>query len=176
MLGLPDEVLAEGQSLPSGLELAVPEHHEVLRPDLAVVNPPAASPDGGKPRLLVMILPSGQELERVSQGRWAASPAARMMELLHATGVRLGLVTNGERWMLVDAPRNETAGDASWYASLWLDEPLTLRALQSLLSVRRFFSVGPTDTLEALLAESATNQQEVTPSWAGRYVRPWRRS
>ena len=28
-----------------------------------------------------------------------------MMELLHATDVRLGLVTNGEQWMLVDARR-----------------------------------------------------------------------
>ena len=92
------------------------------------------------------------------------------MELLHATGVRLGLVTNGERWMLVDAPRNETTGYASWYASLWLDEPLILRAFQSLLGARRFFSVGPTETLEALLAESATHQQEVTDQ-LGRQVR-----
>ena len=48
--------------------------------------------------------------------RWKASPDTRMMELLHDTGVRLGLVTNGDHWMLVDAPKNETTGFASWYA------------------------------------------------------------
>jgi hypothetical protein len=71
-------------------------------------------------------------------------------------------VTNGERWMLVDAPRGETTGFASWYAALWLEEHITLRAFRSLLSVRRFFSVPDNETLEAMLAESAANQQEVT--------------
>jgi hypothetical protein len=47
-----------------------------------------------------------------------------MMELLHATDIRLGLVTNGEHWMLVDAPRGNTTGFASWYATLWFEEPL----------------------------------------------------
>ena len=85
-----------------------------------------------------------------------------MMELLHSTDVRLGLVTNGEHWMLVDAPRGETTGFASWYAHLWLEEQLTQRAFRSLLGVRRFFGVADDETLEAMLAESATNQQEVT--------------
>jgi methylase of polypeptide subunit release factors len=85
-----------------------------------------------------------------------------MMELLHAAGVRIGLVTNGEQWMLVDAPRDETTGFASWYAALWLEERLTLRAFRSLLGAPRFFGVAEKDTLEALLAESAENQQEVT--------------
>ena len=85
-----------------------------------------------------------------------------MMELLHTTDYRLGLVTNGERWMLVDAPRDDTTGFISWYASLWSEEPLTLQAFCSLLSVSRFFSVSEDESLEAMLTESAQNQQEVT--------------
>jgi hypothetical protein len=85
-----------------------------------------------------------------------------MMELLHATDTRLGLVTNGERWMLVDAPKGETTGFASWYGNLWFEEPLTLRAFRTLLGVHRFFSAANDETLEAMLAESAKNQQEVT--------------
>ena len=50
----------------------------------------------------------------------------------------------------------------SWYAEYWQEEPITLRAFRSLLSAYRFFSVGADETLEALLAESATDQQEVT--------------
>jgi hypothetical protein len=76
--------------------------------------------------------------------------------------VRLGLVTNGEQWLLVNAPRNETTGLIAWYAQLWLEEPLTLRAWRTLLGVRRFFGVPADETLEQLLARSTQNQHEVT--------------
>jgi hypothetical protein len=161
-LGLPDEVLAEGQKIPQTLKAAVAEHGETLRPDFIVRNPDGAA-DAGKARLLIQAYPFEQNLERPVTGKhWKASPATRVMELLHSTGVRLGLVTNGEHWMLVDAPRGETTGFASWYASLWLEEKLTLQAFRSLLGVRRFFSVPDDQRLEAMLAESATHQQEVT--------------
>ena len=84
------------------------------------------------------------------------------MELLHATEVRLGLVTNGEQWMLVDAQRGKTTGFTSWYASLWFEEPLTMRVFQSLLSAYRFFGVPDDQTLEPMLAASAQDQHEVT--------------
>lgn len=161
-LGLPDEVLAEGQTIPPTLKATVAEHGETLRPDLVVQNPEDGS-DAGKPRLLIHVYPLDQNLEKPVTGRhWKASAATRMMELLHSTDVRLGLVTNGEHWMLVDAPRNETTGFASWYASLWLEEKITLQAFRSLLGAHRFFSVSETEMLEAMLAESAKHQQEVT--------------
>ena len=162
VLELPDEVIAEGQGIQQTLQTIIPEHDETLRPDFVVVNPPGR-PDAGKARLLVQVYPATQDLEHPVPGRtWKASPDTRMMELLHATNVRLGLVTNGEQWMLVDAPRNETTGYASWYATLWLEEPITLQAFRSLLGMERFFNVQDSDTLEAMLAESALNQQEVT--------------
>jgi hypothetical protein len=85
-----------------------------------------------------------------------------MTDLLHGTGVRLGLVTNGEHWMLVDAPKGETTGYASWYASLWREEKITLQAFRSLLSMTRFLGVSDEETIETLLTKSASNQQEVT--------------
>jgi hypothetical protein len=161
-LGLPGEVLAEGQDIPQTLKARISEHGETLRPDVVVRNPEGV-PGAGKPRLLVQVYPPEQNLEKPITGRhWKASPATRMMELLHATDVRLGLVTNGEHWMLVDAPRGETTGFASWYATLWLEEPLTLRAFRSLLGVSRFFSAADADTLEQMLKDSASHQQEVT--------------
>lgn len=161
-LGLPDEVLAEGQAIPQTLKAIISEHGETLRPDIVVRNPEGAD-NPGKARLLVQVYPLEQDLEKPVAGRhWKASPSTRMMELLHANDVRLGLVTNGEWWMLVDAPRGDTTGFASWYASLWLEEAITLRAFRSLLGVGRFFSVADNETLEAMLAESATHQQEVT--------------
>ena len=157
-LDLDERVLAEGQSIPQTLHVEVPEHHELLRPSI-VVNDPGTN----KARLLVQTYPRSQELTSyVANSPWKASPDTRMTELLHGTGVRLGLVTNGEHWMLVDAPKGETTGYASWYASLWLEEFITLRAFRSLLSASRFFNVPDDQTLEALLAKSASNQQEVT--------------
>jgi hypothetical protein len=47
-------------------------------------------------------------------------------------------------------------------ASLWIDEPIILRAFHSLLSTRQFFGVAPSDPLLALLKESVQDQQEVT--------------
>ncbi len=157
-LEIPAEVLAEGQALPPGLSATFGDHGETLRPDMALLDPTT-----NKARLLVRYYPPAQDLDKPLPGLlWKATPATRMMELLRATDVRLGLVTNGERWMLVDAPRQETTGFASWYANLWLEEPLTLRSFRSLLGVRRFLGVAERDTIESLLKESATNQQDVT--------------
>jgi hypothetical protein len=165
VLGLGTEVLHEGAALPPTLSLRIAEHNETLRPDFAVLAPEGRD-DAGRPRLLVLIVPPTQGLEKpLARGpaaRWAASPAQRMMTLLHGTGVRLGLVTSGEHWMLVHAAPRETTTYASFYTSLLLEEPLTLRAFRSLLSVQRFFGVPEADTLEALMAESARHQHEVT--------------
>ena len=164
-LELPDEVLLKGQSIPTGLNANIAQHGETLRPDWVVVEPAPLGGKGGegKVRLLVQIVPANQSLEKpLIDKRWKASPATRMMELLHACNVRLGLVTNGEHWMLVNAPRGETAGYISWYSSLWLEEHITLRAFKSLLSAYRFFSVDNSQILEQLLADSLTDQQEVT--------------
>ncbi|HET6467136.1 MAG TPA: hypothetical protein VFG43_02045 [Geminicoccaceae bacterium] len=158
VLEYPADLLAEGQALPPGLEAPMREHGETLRPDYALL-----SPDERKPVLLIDVLDPAHDPDRpLPDRRGKASPATRMMELLHATGIPLGLVANGERWMLVHAPRGETTGFASWYASLRSEEPLTLRAFRSLLGVQRLVGVAEAETLGALLAESAQNQQEVT--------------
>jgi len=160
------EVLASGQAIPGGIKATFPEHGEVLRPDYMVVDP-----NDHSPRMLIQTYPARQGLEHaVANSRWKTSPATRMMELLHATNIKLGLVTNGEQWMLVHAPRGETTGYISWYADLWTEEKLTLRAFRSLLGVHRFFGVPEDQTLEAMIAASAQEQHEVTDQ-LGKQVR-----
>lgn len=90
--------------------------------------------------------------------------------MCRATGVRCGLVTNGDLWTFVDAPLGEAAGTATWDAALWLEERLTLDAFTTLLGVRRFFGVAEPDQLEALLAESGLAEAEVTDQ-LGKQVR-----
>lgn len=155
-LELPPKNIVEGQAIPATLAVPVPEHGETLRPDLVIM-------DADKPRILIQVFPPIQDLDKpVIGSRWKESVATRAMELLRGTDVRLGLVTNGERWMLVDAPKNGTTGFISWYANLWMEEHITLRAFRSLLGAQRFFNVPENETLEELLKASATDQQEVT--------------
>lgn len=152
---------SEGQ-IPSGLDVRLPEYHETLRPSMTIVEPLGRA-KAGTPRLLIESWPFTRELDAVIPGsRWAASPLDRMTHLCRTTGVRLGLVTNGERWTLIDAPAGQAMGYASWYAGLWFQEPLTFTAFEALLGVRRFFGVAEADTLEAMLDESVAYQQEVT--------------
>jgi len=158
VLELPDARLRGGADVSADWRVQLQEHGETLAPDLAVVDP-----SDGRPRWLVQIVPPGQKLESDLAGKpWKATPATRMQTLLYAVDAPLGLVTNGEQWMLVYAPRNATAGYISWYASLWLEEPLTLRAWISLLNAYRFFGVPDDATLEAMLRRSADDQAEVT--------------
>jgi hypothetical protein len=155
----PGDYLLAGQSLPAGLEARVIEHGETLRPTYAL-----KSPQETVPRMLVVTYSPGQSLRKpVAESTWkTASPDTRMMTLLHATGVPLGLVTNGEKWLLVAATSGETTSYITWDAGLWSEEPLTMRAFHALLGIDRFFGVPENEQLPAMMAESAQNQQEVT--------------
>lgn len=158
LLGHIDAVIATGQAIPADLKMVSREFGEV-RPQIVIHEPN----EPAKARLLVLAYPYHQSLERQVHGNAsAASPATQMMELLHATNVRLGLVTNGEQWMLVHAKPSETTSFITWYADLWIKEKITQQAFVSLLGVARFFGMTQDKTLEALMAESAKSQQEVT--------------
>lgn len=128
LLGWPPERLAEDNAIPQSLTHFVPQHHETLRPDAVLL-------EDGKPRLLIAILPPAQQPDRRPPSTtWNASSATRMAELLRATRVPLGLVTNGERFTLVYAEPDQPTGFADFRAELWFDERLTLRAFRDFLS------------------------------------------
>jgi hypothetical protein len=159
LLDYPEQLLVEGQAVPPGMVAVMAQHGETLRPDFVLKHSDADA----RPSLLIAVYPPGQKLGAPVAGRnWKASPDTRMMELLHAADVPLGLVTNGEQWMLVNAPRGETTGFTSWYADLWMQEPLVLRAFHSLLGLRRLMGVPEDETLQALLRDSSKDQEEVT--------------
>lgn len=136
--------------------VSLPEHGVSLSPDFAVVG------NDDKPLMLVHAYGSDVDLDATSKlDGWASTPAERMVTLCRATGCRLGLVTNGERWMLVDAPVGAVTTFASWYARIWAQEPVTLQAFVHLLGIRRFF-VDEAERLPALFDRSLKFQDEVT--------------
>jgi hypothetical protein len=152
------QVLRRAASLPERLKALRPEHGVTIVPDLAVVNPTL----GDAPLLLIQFYDPDTDLDATrNYDGLATTPGDRMVSLLRATGCPIGLVTNGERWMLVHAPAGAVASFASWYARLWGQELETLRAFVSLLGVRRFF--GPeAERLPALFERSLKHQDDVT--------------
>ncbi|MCA9468332.1 MAG: hypothetical protein KC643_23225 [Nitrospira sp.] len=152
------DVFKSQTNLPEALCCKVPEHGITLRPDFAVVN----DQKDDEPLMLIAVYGSEVPLDEAVRGDgWATSPAERMVELCRAVGVRLGLVTNGERWMFVDAPVGAVTTFASWYARLWSQEPKTLQAFVNLLGIRRFF-LDQSEQLPSLLDKSLEHQDAVT--------------
>ena len=152
------DVLKRADWCIANLQANLPEHGVTLSPALAVVDEQRAN----KPLLLIQTYAQDVDLDTtLKQDGWAATPADRMVQLCRSLGCRLGLVTNGERWMLVDAPLGAVTTFASWYARIWSQEPITLQAFVHLLGIRRFF-VDESEQLPALFDRSLKFQDEVT--------------
>lgn len=152
------DALKYGDQLPDSLRVTLPEHGVTITPDFAVVD----SSQDNKPLMLIQTYAVDVDLDAATtQHGWVASPAERMVQLCRMTGCRIGLVTNGERWMLVDAPVGAVTTFASWYARIWNQEPITLQAFVHLLGIRRFF-YDQSEQLPALFDRSLQYQDEVT--------------
>jgi len=152
------DVLKRVEWCANHLESVLPDHGVAQYPDLAVVDEQRAN----KPLMLIHTYTPDVDLEAtMKRDGWLTTPADRMVQLCRSLDCRLGLVTNGERWILVDAPVGAVTSFASWYARLWNQEPITLQAFAHLLGIRRFF-VNESEQLPALFDCSLKYQDEVT--------------
>ena len=149
------------------LRVDVPEHRDTLVATFAIANPDGRA-DKGKPRLFVSVLGAHENIDKPSAATaWKISPIDRMLYLLRGaqaagSSARLGLVTNGDEWVLLYVAPNETSTYVRWSTELWFDEPLTLRALVTFISARRLFGVPADETFESLIFRSAKDAHEVT--------------
>ena len=148
-------VLKSADRIPATLTYREPLSGAEVKPDFAVLS-------GDKARLLIMRYAPDSDLSAPMAGEtWAASPIERMTNLCRATGVRVGLVTDGEQWTLVSVPAEGGSSLGTWYARIWQQETVTLQAFVSLLEVRRCF--GPAESnLDSLFLRSLEHQNEVT--------------
>jgi hypothetical protein len=159
ILGFQTGHILTDQAIPSTLEHLDRTHQVVTRPDIVLTLP--EFPDRG--RVLVIVLPKGTSTSKPPvSAKWQTSPQSRMQLLLAATGEKLGLVTNGEEWTLVNACGSGSVGFATWYAYLWLEEQITQQSFRSLIGLRRIFGAEPGKRLADLLAKSAEDQKDVT--------------
>jgi hypothetical protein len=150
--------LKTGDALPEGLVVPLPEHGISIKPTMALV-------DGTRDDeclFMIDVLDAGSELDETIQVEgWVTTPAERMVSILRGTGCPIGLLTNGEKWMLVHAPEGEIVSQMTWHARFWLQEIDTLRAFVSLLRLGRFFG-APDGKLPALFEKSKDHQDDVT--------------
>ena len=149
-----DKVLLSGSAIPQSIR-----ESSDFQVDYVLAKP------GENPNLLIKFLPLGQDLEKpfVEDGTHkATAPSLLMQELLNRTGVRLGLLTNGKRWMLIHSEAGAGSGFVTWETELFLEEKITLQAFRSLLALYRFFNVAAENTLAAMIDESKNHQQELT--------------
>ena len=173
VLRLDERDLADGPHL--GLSVQMPEHRETLSPTFAIIQP-AGRADAGGARVLFTQLGFNERPDRPLAGKsWKATPTDRMIALLRGAQtqgktVRVGVVTNGARWVLVHAPPGGTTTAVTWTSELFFEEPLSLKAFASLLGQRRLFGVADDQTLETLFDASLTDTQEVTDQ-LGKQVR-----
>ncbi len=139
-------------------------HGGEVEPQFAIKGPDR------KLRLLIAVHSPDTPLDKPLMGdSWPVSPAERMTLLCRKNEIRTGLVTNGEEWMLVNAPIGSTSGYATWYARIWWQEPVTFKAFSSLLSVRRCF--GPAEESLCQLLERSTEFHEEVTNTLGEQVR-----
>jgi len=158
LLGYRAKHILEDQGIPDAIRYDDRVHHTTVRPSLIIQQP--EFPDRG--RVLLMRLEKGEPTAKPKPGaKWQSSPISQMQMLLQATNEKVGIVTNGEEWVLVNNCGG-SVGFATWYAYLWFEEHETLRSFQSLLGIRRVFGGEPGNRLADLLAKGAEDQQEVT--------------
>ncbi|HHH30748.1 MAG TPA: ATP phosphoribosyltransferase regulatory subunit, partial [Polyangiaceae bacterium] len=156
-LEVDDAMLRREFAVPTGVGNVTSPHDETPSWDRVIVDP--ARDDALI--LPVQVMPPDVPIDRVARRGAGESASERMAAGLRVIGHPLGLVTNGDVWMLVNAPVGGVATYASWYARLWSQERETLRAFVSLLGVRRFF--GPEEErLPKLFERSLEHQDEVT--------------
>jgi hypothetical protein len=166
-LEVDESILRSGDRVPTSASTELPEHDTKIVPDVVLIDPT----HGDALLTVVHVFEPDTDLSASMKfGGLSCSPADRMALQLRALGKPFGLVTNGEQWMLVHAPVAKVATFASWYARLWGQEPQTLRAFVSLLSVRRFFARDQ-DQLPSLFERSLKHQDEVTDALGGQVRR-----
>ena len=155
-----DGVLSTGSGLPSFTDA---DHGRSYSPDYGLRS------RDGQILFYVGVVPPESRLDQPLSSEWPTSAIERMTQLCQSSEVRVGLVTNGEEWTLVNAPVGGNTGHTTWYARLWWQEPETFRAFRALLGVRRFF--GPEEARVARLLERSLHEQDAVTETLGEQVR-----
>ncbi|MFJ6291768.1 Eco57I restriction-modification methylase domain-containing protein [Streptomyces griseoviridis] len=158
-----DLVLRQGLRWGASYTVPAPAAVEVRSPDYTVtVCADGALVHGDTTGALVLITDPTDSLRDPLTDGWSASPIDRMEELLRASGVPIGVVTDGRWWAIVSARPQTMVASGIVDAQTWIEEPQTRNAFIELLQRRRLVGGKQQDRLTELFGESVTAAEKIT--------------
>ena len=113
---------------------------------------------------LVLITDPVESLRAPLDDGWAASPIDRMEELLRASGVRVGVVTDGRWWAVVSARPETMVASGITDSQRWIELPAVRNGFLQLLHFRRLVGRRQEDLLTELFKDSVAAAEEITES------------
>jgi methylase of polypeptide subunit release factors len=152
------EVLGWGESFVttvSGTEVRSPDHTVTVRAGGALAH-------GVTTGALALVVDPVDSLRDPLDDGWATSPIDRMEELLRASQVPIGVVTDGRWWAIVSARVQTMVASGIVDAQTWIEEPQVRNAFIALLQRRRLLGGKAEDRLTELFSESVTAAEEIT--------------
>ena len=136
---------------------------KVHSPDYAVtVSPTGALTRGDTTGALVLVTDPVESLRDPLNDGWAASPVDRMEELLRASGVRIGVVTDGRWWAVVSARPETMVASGITDSQRWIELPAVRDAFLQLLRLPRLAGNRKEDLLTELFGDSVAAAEEIT--------------
>jgi len=139
---------------------------QYVQPGGSIVVRPFATLGAGeaKPELLVTVVERTEDLRKsgTDVDGWSASAIDRAALLARATGVSLGIVTDGRWWALVSAVKERTTASGVWDALLWREERPSRDAFFALASFDSIAGGHAEQRLVALFGESIASAEEIT--------------
>ncbi|MFJ6619919.1 Eco57I restriction-modification methylase domain-containing protein [Kitasatospora sp. NPDC091335] len=158
-----DLVLRQGLRWAASYTSVAPATAEVRSPDHAVtVRADGALLQGEATGALVLVTDPVDSLRDPLADGWSDSPVDRMEHLLRASGVTIGVVTDGRWWAIVSAREKTMVASGIVDAQTWIEEPATRNAFIELLQRRRLIGGKPQDRLTELFGESVTAAEKIT--------------
>ncbi|MDX2611049.1 Eco57I restriction-modification methylase domain-containing protein [Streptomyces stelliscabiei] len=158
-----DLVLRQGLRWGASYTVPAPAAAEVHSPDYTVtVRADGALVHGDTTGALVLVTDPTESLRDPLTDGWSASPIDRMEELLRASDVPIGVVTDGRWWAIVSARPQTMVASGIVDAQTWIEEPQTRNAFIELLQRRRLVGGKQQDRLTELFGESVTAAEKIT--------------
>ncbi|WP_243891000.1 hypothetical protein [Cellulomonas dongxiuzhuiae] len=134
---------------------ASPNRVVTVAPDWALVRE-------GTVGALVFLADPCDSLHDVVDDGWAASPIDRAEAVLRASGVPIGVVTDGRWWALVSAQKDTMLASGVVDSQRWIEEPDVRDAFVALLSRKQLLGGAPDDRTAQLFLDSVTAAEDIT--------------
>jgi hypothetical protein len=142
-------------SVPTGISASSANHLVSVTPRASLVG------SDGLGALVYVVDPMESIRVTLTDG-WAATPIDRMEALLRASGIPVGIVTDGRWWGVVWAEEGKMAASGIVDALSWVEEPRTRDAFFAICARGQIIGGDPSNRLPVLFNESIAAAEEIT--------------